>query len=284
MAIEPTRLAISVAMCTRNGSRFVRQQVASILDQTIPVSQLVVSDDASADDTVAVIRDVVAASGADIELVVLSNVSPLGVTANFDQALRHCTGDLVALCDQDDEWLPDRIEEAVKHFAERERMSLAFSDAVLIDQQGIQFASSLLRVLRVSAGEREALRRGEALGVLLRRNVATGATIMIRRSLASRATPFPQAWVHDEWLAMVAALTGEAALIDAPLIRYRQHGDNVIGARSLTVGGGLGKLRAPRSERNDRLLRRAQALSDWVEATQEVDHGQRVAVTQKLAH
>ena len=106
---------------------------------------------------------------------------------------------------------------------------------------------------------------GRALNVLLRRNVTTGATIVFRRSLVTRAKPFPESWVHDEWLAIVAAMFGEVGIIEDPLIDYRQHGSNEIGAARPTLKVRLGRLREPRRERNRSLLARAESLLNHLE-------------------
>ena len=88
----------------------------------------------------------------------------------------------------------------------------------------------------------------------------TGATAAIRRRLAAVAVPFPAEWVHDEWLAMVAASIGRIVPLDEQLIDYRQHGGNEIGAVELTFRGKLGRLIAPGRQRNERLLARAIVL------------------------
>ena len=94
----------------------------------------------------------------------------------------------------------------------------------------------------------------------------TGATTMIRRALLDAARPFDAAWVHDEWLAIIAASTGGVALIRKPLIGYRQHGDNVIGARKLGLRQKAGRLSESRADRNARLLARADHYLQRVEA------------------
>jgi glycosyltransferase involved in cell wall biosynthesis len=107
------RPSISVALCTHNGERFITEQVRSILAQSYPPAELVLSDDASSDRTVAVATAIVEEHNrdhGDVRLVVMENRPALGVAANFAQAIAACTGDLVALSDQDDRWAPERLE------------------------------------------------------------------------------------------------------------------------------------------------------------------------------
>lgn len=257
---------LSVAMCTRNGSRFVAEQVRSILEQSIVPRELVVGDDASTDDTVAIIEATVDAVRSERPAVtttlrVYRHLTPLGVTANFDATIGACTSAFVALSDHDDVWPAGRTERMLRLFDDP-AVTLVHTDAWLVDSTGAPTGILLLDAIEVSPEERRALRSGDAFSVLLRRNLVTGATVVIRRSLAERARPFPSAWVHDEWLASAAAVTGGLRLIDEPWLDYRQHGGNEIGAGRVTWQRRWQKLREPRAERASRLIARATALSE----------------------
>lgn len=279
-------LIVSVALCTYNGARFVAEQVRSILAQSSPADQIVISDDGSTDATLDVVRAELAAAGAaPHEVIILENPAPLGVTRNFEQAVLACTGDLIVLSDQDDLWIPDRLARAVKEFAARPDLLLLHGDARLVDEAGGPLGHSLFEAIEFTAGEQREVRRGHALDVLLRRNVVTGATVVFRRSLLDVASPFPDAWVHDEWLAIIAAISGAVDFIDAPLIDYRQHGSNEIGAARPTMAVRTSRLREPRLERNRRLLARAEALQERVVALGDaVPDAVAGLVRQKVAH
>jgi hypothetical protein len=103
---------------------------------------------------------------------------------------------------------------------------------------------------------------GRGYETLLRRNLVTGATTVFRRNLLDQAVPFAQNWVHDEWLAIIAAATTGIDVIELELIDYRQHGGNQIGARRRTLPEKLGRLSEPRAERNRRLVARSAELHD----------------------
>ena len=279
---------VSVALGTHNGARYLRQQLESILRQTSPVDEIVLSDDASSDDTVALAQRVVdehrtISDAATPALVVLRNASTLGVTGNFEQALRAASGDLIALCDQDDVWHADRVARAVAEFAARPEVDLVAAEARLVDEAGEPLGSSLFETLGVDHELRRRLASQAAFAELLKRNVLTGATMMVSRSLVERAAPFPASWVHDEWLAMVASVGGGIAVVSDPLIDYRQHGGNQIGVTRLAAGGKLARLREPRTERNARLLARAEDLAERLPVIAPAP-GVHAAVQAKLAH
>lgn len=256
---------ISVALGTHNGADYLAEQLGSILAQTRAVDEIVLSDDASRDGTVELAERLVVEhrerTGPVVpELRVLRNDPPLGVTANFEQALAEASGDLIALCDQDDVWRPDRIERALAALEARPGVELVASDARLVDGAGAPLDLRLFETLGI---DEQAVARLERtpFDELLRRNLLTGATMLVRRELVARARPFPSSWVHDEWLAMVAATGGGVAVVPEPLIDYRQHGANQIGVTKLRIDGKLGRLRAPRTARNARLLARAADLA-----------------------
>jgi len=282
-------LAVSVALATHNGSRFVAEQVRSILSQTRPIDELVVSDDASGDDTVAIIERLVgehvASTGREVRITVLRNTPPLGVTANFEQAMSAASGDLIALADQDDVWHADRVAAAEEVFVERPEIDLVASDARLVDAEGNALGRTMLQTLGVTRDQLARLEGELMFGELLKRNLLTGATMMVRRDLVERATPFPSSWVHDEWLALVASLSGGVTVIDRPLIDYRQHGANQIGAERVGMRTRFERLAEPRTERNARLLARARDLVDRAPSLRpEVSGAARVRLWDKLAH
>lgn len=284
----PATPRVSVALGTHNGARYLGEQLESILAQTYPVAEIVLSDDASRDGTVELAQRLVdehrATDAATPTLVVLRNPVALGVTANFEQALLAATGDVIALSDQDDVWHPDRIERGLAAFARRQGAELVAAEARLVGDDGAPLGSTLFATLGVDVPVRLRLESDAAFDELLKRNVVTGATMMVARALVQRAAPFPASWVHDEWLAMVASVGGGVAIVPEPVIDYRQHGGNQIGVARLGPGGKLARLREPRTVRNAQLLQRAQDLADRLPAISGGDSGVEAAVRAKLAH
>ena len=246
---------ISVVVCTYDGERFLAEQLQSILDQTHPPDDIIVSDDGSSDSTLDIVGEFCSRdSGAKKpQWTVQSRKKPLGVAGNFASALTKARGEFVALADQDDVWEPTRLEQGLAQF--RNDALLVHCDATLIDEAG-QPTSSLMSALRLTNGERRSLLAGNALDALLRRNLVTGATSMIRASLLQQALPIPEGWVHDEWLGLVAAVQGGVVFWEESQIRYRQHGSNEIGAAKTDLDEATRRLRETRSDFFSRKLLR----------------------------
>jgi glycosyltransferase involved in cell wall biosynthesis len=275
-----TATPVSVALATYDGARHLGEQLRSILDQTHPVAEIVLADDGSRDGTVDLARSTV---GDRMELRVVAEDRVGGAAANFQRALAAVRFPLVALSDQDDRWHPDRIARAVARFDGRPRLLLLHADAVLVDDAGAPLGS-LLDAIEVSDAMRDRIHRGEAFDLLLRRNLVTGATAMLRRELVDAALPVPPGWVHDEWLGIVAAASDGVDLLDEALLDYRQHGANEIGARELSLAGKLGRMFEPGRERNDRLLVRARSLALRLGDAAGVPNERRAAIGRKLEH
>lgn len=282
------RTTVSVALGTHNGERFIGEQIASILSQTRPVDEIVLSDDASSDRTVEIVEAAVAAHreahGEAPTLVVLRNDPPLRVTKNFEQALERASSELVALCDQDDVWHPTRIERLAAEFDDSEVLYV-FSNARQVDAEGHPLGHDLFEAVAMSARERGLIEQGQVFEQFMRRNLATGATVMLRRSLVDVATPFPQSWLHDEWLAVVAAAFDGVRMHDEALTDYRQHGNNQVGMTKIGIGRKFAMFAQPRTERNRRLHLRAQALDARIDALLSPATGEQAAPEyREMAH
>ena len=279
---------ISVALCTYNGARYLEEQVASICGQTLLPSELVVRDDLSQDGSPELVRRVwerclPAQRRWAMPLRLTVNERRLGVSANFGAALGDCTGELVALCDQDDRWPQDRLERLWAHLRDRPDALLVHSDAALIGPAGEALGTTLFRTLGVTRRELAWLQGGRAFEVALDRNLVTGATTLLRRELAQAALPVPPHWLHDEWLGVVAAAMGRSCTTSEALLFYRHHDANQIGARRRTLLDEARRLLAggPETDRLARareLLERLRQLGDLVPP----EHLARAA--EKVAH
>lgn len=271
-------------MCTHNGARFVGEQVRSILAQSRPVFEVVVSDDASTDDTVQIIERAWNGIGAGgPTLRILRNEVALGVTRNFEQAIMATSGELVSLSDQDDSWAPNRVELLAAEFESRPTVGLLFSDARLIDENGHALPTTLFEALEISPGELRAVRGGAATSILFRRNLVTGATVMFRRSLVDQAVPIDPEWVHDEWMAVVASIVSEIDWLPDLLVDYRQHGSNEIGVSAPTLAYKIGRVFEPRGDRYTGLVSRAERLKTRLDALG-VTADVTAAMGEKLEH
>lgn len=275
-------------MCTYNGARFLREQLLSVLNQSLPISELVVSDDGSTDDTLAVVREVLDVFGSTHRapaLVVLHNETPLGVAANFEQAIRTCSGAIIALADQDDLWHADRLERMVGVFESRPDLLLLHSDARMVDETGVPLGYTLFEALAIDKATKVLVHEGLGFVPLMRRNLVTGSTTVIRAELARAALPIPAGWLHDEWLAVVAGSIARFDMLDETTIDYRQHGNNQIGQLKSTLRYRVRRLLQPRTQRNARLLARATSLAKAITGYGPSVPGSYLELTQdKLKH
>lgn len=217
-------------MCTYNGARFLSEQLRSIQLQSRPVDEMVICDDGSTDDTIAILKQFVHDASFKVSLV--QNELKLGSTNNFSKAILLSSGDLIVLTDQDDVWQSDKIECMEKAFIDDTSLDCLFSDANLIDQDGEFLEKTLWQTLKFTTGNRKLFSNGQAFKLLLRGNFITGATMCIKSSWKNVALPVPNGWVHDYWLALFISASSKIGFVDKPLIQYRCHPQQQLGLRS----------------------------------------------------
>jgi glycosyltransferase involved in cell wall biosynthesis len=267
---------ISVVLCTCNGQAYLAEQLSTLLTQSRLPDEVVIGDDDSTDGTWAIVQDFAAlARTRGVAVQAVRRTRRLGYVANFSAALALSSGDLVFLCDQDDAWHPDKIATMASRFLADATLTFLHSDARLVTADGADMGCGLFEALELSSTERGLIAGGEALRVYLRRNIATGATAVFRRELLDRALPVPSAWVHDAWLATLAAATGKVDFIDDPLIDYRQHDDNQIGMRPRTWQTRLVEFRMPRGDELRAAMARVDALDERLDAEGADDDARR---------
>jgi len=218
-----------VALCTYNGEPFLRQQLASIQQQTRLPDELVVCDDQSTDQTLTIVREF--AASAPFPVKIFENERNLGFATNFERAIRLCEGNLIALSDQDDIWYPNRLQRSAHEFTAHPEAGLVFSDADVINDSNELAGPTLWQRLGF-AGKHEGELRAGQYGLLAKHRFVTGATVMFRSSLRDRFLPIGKGWIHDEWIALIAAAFSDLRPISQPLIRYRVHGSQQVGFRN----------------------------------------------------
>lgn len=262
---------VSIALCTYNGAPFLREQLDSIAAQTRLPDELVVCDDGSTDGTAQIVREFAKAAPFPVRLTV--NEANLRAYRNFEKAMSLCTGDCVFFCDQDDLWRPRKVEVLAGRLEEAEA---AFGRSTpLLVHCDLEVVDGALRTLAPSMVRAEGA-CPTATGLLLS-NTVTGCASAFNRALVELASPFPDPAVahgrlwHDWWLALCAAAAGRLMFVDEPLVRYRQHGANTLGATRESRAGGGGdassaeRFAARRRASRDK-LRAAVGLARYLEA------------------
>lgn len=225
-------MRISVAMATYNGDRFLEEQLNSILEQDLQPYELVIVDDASIDTTPRILRRFVQSAPFPVRLTIQD--TNCGSTAAFDRAIGLCDGDVIALCDQDDVWQHCKLARLADIFASQPDIGLVFSNAERISETGDRLPESLWQIIGVTPRLQKLFKSGRAFKELLRRNYVTGATVAFRAVLRDGILPIPAGWVHDAWIALIAAAKTKCLPIPEPLIKYRQHDSQQIGAARRT--------------------------------------------------
>jgi glycosyltransferase involved in cell wall biosynthesis len=221
----------SIAMCTYNGARHLREQLDSIAAQLRPPDELVICDDGSTDATRAIIMDFAASTSVPVRFH--TNEQNLGSTKNFERAISLCTGDLIALSDQDDVWLPGKLAELEAEFHRAPNVGLIFTDAEVVDEDTNPAGYTLWEKLPLGPNERRRLRTGKAIDGLLEGSTVTGATMAFRARFKDLLLPIPTDLpiIHDAWIAILVAAVSEVLPLATPLIRYRQHAEQQVGAK-----------------------------------------------------
>ncbi len=221
---------ISVVLCTYNGERYLSQQLESILEQSRAPDEIVVCDDGSRDGTLGLVRDF--ARRACCEVRIFENRENLGSTRNFEQAIALSHGEFVALCDQDDRWYPQKLERLEAELLRQPGVSAVFSDADLIDAEGSRIGKTLWLSMGFERKQQQRFLAAGPLAFLLRGSVVTGATLMFRSALVAQALPISPLWVHDAWLAFIAAIGQRLAFVNERLMGYRLHASQQLGVDS----------------------------------------------------
>jgi glycosyltransferase involved in cell wall biosynthesis len=217
---------VTVLMSTYNGCQFLQQQLNSLYEQTYPHIKILVRDDGSSDATNTILAHE-QARGAIAQLEAGAN---LGATASFFTLLRHAAQTqtaYVAFCDQDDVWQTNKIERAVSLLAE-------VSDCPALYCSRLDIVNEQLEILELSVKPTKI-----GFGNALVENIAVGCTMVLNRKaidLLCQQTLPNHVYVHDWWCYLVISCFGNVIFDDNPLIKYRQHGGNVIGAATNHIG------------------------------------------------
>lgn len=225
-------MTISVALCTYNGERYLRDQLFSYTAQTRLPDEIIISDDGSTDATLAIAKEFAADSV--IPTVILEGAGRQGIARNFERAFAACKGDIIVPSDQDDIAVTTKLQDLVAAFDSNPYALMCFGNARVVDEDLLDLGYSLWESVGFTAREQQELIDGRAFEVLVKHSVVTGACCAFRRTLLPMAQPIPNGWLHDEWLALVAASQNKLVPIPLTLMLYRQHGRNAVGGRRLS--------------------------------------------------
>ena len=221
---------VEILIATYNGEQYLIPQLDSILSQTYQDFSILIRDDGSTDSTLSIIQDYQKQHPEKIQLIPQDGSAP-GLIQNFSKLIESSSAPYLMFSDQDDYWLPQKIEIMLDRLRRLETTTspdtpiLVHSDLIVVDSELNEIVKSLWRYIGINP-ERDSLPN------LLVQNIVTGCASIFNRALADLASPFPpQAMMHDWWLALVASSLGVLGKVDTPTVLYRQHGANTLGAR-----------------------------------------------------
>ena len=211
---------ISIAMATYNGECYVREQLDSILVQTIGDWELIVCDDGSTDNTLSILR---AYAKNDSRIKIYQNERNLGFKRNFEKAIDLCQGDYIALCDQDDIWYPNHLEVLYNQIGNHS-LSIGNSDIVNINNTYLNKRMSDTDGIHFIPEDTKLLLYREFFYA----NPFQGASMLLKKDFALRCIPIPnEVHYHDTWISICACFEDGLIYTYTPITRYRQHGRNV---------------------------------------------------------
>ncbi len=220
---------IDILLASCNGEKYIAEQIDSILNQSFKDWYLFIKDDCSTDDTIKIILEYEKKYKDKIQ-VILSDKSSGSAKNNFFSLLQYSKNDYIMMSDQDDVWLPDKIELTLKKMIDSEKKYLnlpilVHSDLIVVDENLNIINNSFFKLQNFDSNR-------DKLNNLLVQNIVTGCTVMINRNLLNFIRIIPKrAIMHDWWMALIASAVGMIIYIESPTILYRQHGNNCVGAK-----------------------------------------------------
>lgn len=211
----------SVVLCTYNGSLYIEDQIKSILNQTIKPKEIYIFDDGSNDDTVEKLNKI----HSNVKIIIKKNNKNLGYARNFDSGIKSIPAKVIALCDQDDFWLPNKAELILNEMDSN--TELVFSDAYLVDEK--------LKMLDKRLSELGRIKKIPTFkNKICKDFIVTGATVFINKNFVLSIPVLPENIPHDAWYSVCSAIKNKIKYINKPLILYRQHSNNLIGIKEVT--------------------------------------------------
>lgn len=220
---------IAIVLPTYNGEEFVRQQIQSIIEQTFTDWNLFIRDDGSTDNTVNIIKEM---ATLDSRINIIHGTENLGVKKGVFYLLDQVTADYYMTCDQDDFWLPNKIQDTLQVMKSTENGKqipvLVHTDLVVADKNLNKISESMFNFQKLAP------KYANFFQLAIQNNI-TGCTVMINNSLKKLLSYDPHMLMHDHWMGLVAFSFGKIGFLDKSTILYRQHGDNSVGAKEMSM-------------------------------------------------
>ncbi|MGQ7364301.1 glycosyltransferase family 2 protein [Streptococcus suis] len=220
-------MKVNILMSTYNGQQFLAEQIRSIQDQSYTDWTLFIRDDGSSDNTKEILKDF-ERQDSRIHLIDNDKSDNLGVIKSFHKLVNHDRADYYFFSDQDDVWLPNKLELSLKEAQNY------LADLPLMVYMDLKVVNQDLEIMTESMVKSQSHHANTELVQELTENTVTGGVAMINHALAEMWQETDDILMHDWYLALLASAFGNLVFIDQPGELYRQHSDNVLGARTLS--------------------------------------------------
>lgn len=207
--MEIVKPLVSIALCTYNGEQYLKEQLDSLVKQDYPNLEIIAVDDRSKDSTAVILNGY---SHQYPNIKVYINEVNLGYKKNFEKAIQLCKGEYIALSDQDDIWVSDKISKLIVAIKDA---VLIYHDSLLIDHNGTSLNKKMSDILNMY--------QGNNFKPFLISNCISGHACLFKKQFAEKTIPFPEKVMHDQWLAFCAANLGNITYLNESLVKYRQH-------------------------------------------------------------
>jgi len=214
-------MKISIAMASYNGEKYINDQVMSIINQTYKPDEIIIVDDFSKDDTKIIIKKIIKREK-NIDIKLYENPQNLGVVATFKKAIEKATGDIIFLCDQDDIWDSNKIEEMIKPFINDKNLMAVVSGYNIINEKN-ELEKDKIYPLKKSGYVNFKL--------LVKNNIFPGCSMAFRKEIKNfiKKMDKERFFIHDWYLILVSLTKGDVFYINKPYLKYRIHTNNTIG-------------------------------------------------------
>lgn len=223
---------IDILMATYNGEEYLREQIDSILSQTYTNFRLIISDDCSKDNTREILKEY---EKNDKRIITYFQEKNLGYVKNFEFLLTKVENEIYMLSDQDDFWLPTKIEHTYNKMKET-NADLVFTDLEVVDKDLNTMYPSFNDYMKLT---RKIKKYKNSYKLQYLYNCVTGCTLMSKRKFLNLILPLPtesKYAIHDTWIACTVANKGKVEYLDEKTIKYRQHGTNQVGTDKISHG------------------------------------------------
>lgn len=208
---------VSIVLATYNGERFLKSQLDSLIAQTYQPLEIIAIDDGSSDGTLQILNTY-AVNHANF--LIFQNSHNLGHVKNFEKGISLANGQFIAPCDQDDVWLPTKIEVLINNI---EDAAIAYCDSEFIDSSGKALGQKMSDIKTLTDFDNPLMYIEVGISAL-------GHAMLIRKEVALAAMPFPTLFSHDNWLGFVATFSGKVKFVNEVLVQYRRHESNLTNA------------------------------------------------------